>query len=49
LIQAVVPGTPQSIDRYIFALSKQLPEADVHGIRQFTEGEAKITTGSAEC
>ena len=42
LIQAVVPGTPQSIDRYIFALSKQLPEADVHGIRQFTEGEAKI-------
>ena len=42
LIQAVVPGTPQSIDRYIFTLSKQLPEADVHGIRQFTEGEAKI-------
>lgn len=37
-----VSGTPGSIDRYISNLQKRIPEADVHGIRQFTEGEAKI-------
>jgi len=42
LIQLSVPGTPQSIARYIGALALRVPEADVHGIRQFTEGEAKI-------
>jgi putative ABC transport system permease protein len=42
LIQISVPGTPQSISHYIAELQKQLPEADVHGIRQFTEAEAKI-------
>ena len=42
LIQASVPGTPDSIERYIAALAKAIPEADVHGIRQFTEAEGKI-------
>jgi len=42
LIQASVPGTPESVDRYIMALAKIVPDADVHGIRQFTEAEAKI-------
>jgi putative ABC transport system permease protein len=42
LIQASVPGAPESIERYIAALAKAIPEADVHGIRQFTEAEAKI-------
>jgi len=42
LIQISVPSTPQSISHYIAELQKQLPEADVHGIRQFTEAEAKI-------
>lgn len=42
LIQVSVPGTPQSLERYIADLQKQLPDADVHGIRQFTEAEAKI-------
>jgi ABC-type antimicrobial peptide transport system permease subunit len=42
LIQLSVPGTSGSIDRYISDLQKRIPEADVHGIRQFTEGEAKI-------
>ncbi|HVS89559.1 MAG TPA: ABC transporter permease [Candidatus Acidoferrum sp.] len=42
LIQASVPGTPQSIDRYIAALVQAIPNADVRPIRQFTEAEAKI-------
>jgi putative ABC transport system permease protein len=42
LIQLSVPGTPQSIARYIDSLAQRIPEADVHGIRQFTEGEARI-------
>jgi putative ABC transport system permease protein len=42
LIQASVPGTPESVGRYIAALAKAIPEADVRPIRQFTEAEAKI-------
>ncbi len=42
LIQLSVPGTPQSIERYIAALSQAIPDANVHGIRQFTEAEAKL-------
>jgi putative ABC transport system permease protein len=37
-----VPGTPAAINRYITELQQKLPDADVHGIRQFTEAEAKI-------
>jgi ABC-type lipoprotein release transport system permease subunit len=42
LVQLGVPGTPRAIDRYISSLMKVIPDADVHGIRQFTEAEAKI-------
>jgi putative ABC transport system permease protein len=42
IIQLSVPGPPQSISNYISNLQQQIPEADVHGIRQFTEGEGKI-------
>jgi putative ABC transport system permease protein len=42
LIQVSVPGTPQSLERYIADLQKQLPYADVRPIRQFTEAEARI-------
>jgi putative ABC transport system permease protein len=42
LIQASVPGTPQSIDRFIAALAQTIPGGDVRPIRQFTEAEAKI-------
>jgi ABC-type antimicrobial peptide transport system permease subunit len=42
LIQLSVPGTPQSIVRYIDMLARRIPEVEVRPIRQFTEGEAKI-------
>ncbi len=42
LILVSAEGTPGIIERFISTLAKSLPEADVHGIRQFTEGEAKI-------
>ncbi len=42
LIQLTVPGTRAEIKNFIADLQKQIPEADVHGIRQFTEAEGKI-------
>ncbi len=42
LILLSAEGTPASIERFISTLAKSMPDADVHGIRQFTEGEAKI-------
>jgi putative ABC transport system permease protein len=42
LIRVSFPGTPTQINDFIVSLSRRLPDADVHGIRQFTEGEAKI-------
>lgn len=42
LIQISVPGTPRAINRYISELQTRLPEADVHGVGQFTEAEGKI-------
>jgi putative ABC transport system permease protein len=44
LIEITAPGTPDAINNYISDLQKILPDADVHGIRQFTEAEAKIYT-----
>ena len=41
-IELRVPGTPDAIQRYVEDLQRQIPEADVRPIRQFTEGEAKI-------
>jgi len=42
LIRVSFPGTPLQVNDFIELLSRLLPDADVHGIRQFTEGEAKI-------
>jgi putative ABC transport system permease protein len=42
VIQISAAGTPSEIQKYISNLQLQVPEADVHGIRQFTEAEGKI-------
>lgn len=42
LIQLSVTGTPTSVNSFISALSQRLPEADVHGIKQFTEAEGHL-------
>jgi putative ABC transport system permease protein len=42
LIQLRIPGAPQEVERRIASVQAAMPGADVHGIRQFTEGEAKI-------
>lgn len=44
LMQLGVPGTPREVRDYIATLARTLPEADVHGLRQFTDAEAKIYT-----
>jgi putative ABC transport system permease protein len=44
LIQLSVPGTPPEIREYISTLAQNIPAADVHGLRQFTDAEAKIYT-----
>jgi putative ABC transport system permease protein len=41
-IQLNAAGTSMQIQNFISDLQKQIPEADVHGIRQFTEAEGKI-------
>jgi putative ABC transport system permease protein len=41
-IQLNASGTSTQIQDFISDLQKQVPEADVHGIRQFTEAEGKI-------
>ena len=42
LVQLSVTGTPDSIQRFIGALSQRLPSADVHGIKQLAEAEGKL-------
>jgi putative ABC transport system permease protein len=42
LMQISVAGTPREIREYIAGLAQKIPEADVHGLRQFTDAEAKI-------
>jgi putative ABC transport system permease protein len=42
LIQLSVTGTPPAITAFIASLAQRLPVADVHGIKQFTEAEARI-------
>jgi putative ABC transport system permease protein len=42
LVQLSVPGTPREIEQYLSAIQQAVPEDDVHPLRQFTEGEAKI-------
>jgi ABC-type lipoprotein release transport system permease subunit len=42
VVEMSVPGTPRQIDAYVLELKQAIPDADVHPLRQFTEGEAKI-------
>jgi putative ABC transport system permease protein len=42
LIQLSVTGTPASISSFLSSLTQTLPNADVHGIRQFTDAEGRI-------
>jgi len=42
VIQISVAGTPRAINDYIADLARRLPDADVHGVRQFAEAEARI-------
>jgi putative ABC transport system permease protein len=42
LVQLSVTGTPDSIERFIGALSQRLSGADVHGIKQLAEAEGKL-------
>jgi putative ABC transport system permease protein len=42
LVRLSVAGTPREIRAYIAALAQKIPSADVHGLRQFTDAEAKI-------
>jgi putative ABC transport system permease protein len=41
-VRLSVAGTPREIRAYIAALAQTIPSADVHGLRQFTDAEAKI-------
>ncbi len=42
LIQLSVAGTPESIKQFTARLAETLPNADVHGVKQFTEAEGRI-------
>lgn len=42
VIELRIPGSPQEIEKSLAAIQSSLSDADVHPIRQFTEGEAKI-------
>ena len=42
LVQLSVTGTPPQITSFIRSLAQRFPEADVHGIKQFTEAEGHI-------
>jgi putative ABC transport system permease protein len=42
LVELTIPGKPGDVESYVSGLQKLMPEADVHGIRQFTEAEGKI-------
>jgi putative ABC transport system permease protein len=41
-VRVSYPGTPAQVSAFITNLAQQLPDADVHGLRQFTEAEGKI-------
>ncbi len=42
MVRISVAGTPREIRAYIAALAQKTPSADVHGLRQFTDAEARI-------
>lgn len=41
-VRVSYPGTPSQVNAFIATLGQRLPDADVHGLRQFTEAEARI-------
>jgi putative ABC transport system permease protein len=41
-LELIVPGKPSEIEAYVTDLQRELPDAEVRPIRQFTEGETKI-------
>jgi putative ABC transport system permease protein len=41
-LELIFPGKPDEIQTYITELQRELPEADVRPIRQFTDAQAKI-------
>jgi len=41
-LELIVPGKPSEIQTYITELQRELPDADVRPIRQFTDAQAKI-------
>jgi len=41
-LELIVPGKPSEIQTYITALQRELPDADVRPIRQFTDAQARI-------
>ena len=44
LIQMSITGTPDFVRRFIATQNDRLPNADVHGVKQFTEAEGRIYT-----
>ena len=42
LILVGYDGAPEAVQKHIAELAQRIPEADVHGIRQFTEAESKL-------
>jgi putative ABC transport system permease protein len=44
LIQLSVAGAPEAIKEFIVNLAERLPNADVHGVKQFSEAEGRIYT-----
>jgi putative ABC transport system permease protein len=43
-VRVSYPGAPAQVNAFIATLGQRLPDADVHGLRQFTEAEARIYT-----
>ncbi|MGB9466820.1 MAG: FtsX-like permease family protein, partial [Candidatus Acidiferrum sp.] len=42
VVELTVPGTPSEIQTYITDLQRDLPDAEVRPVRQFTDAQAKI-------
>ena len=42
LIQLSVPGTSEQVQKVVLVLQDKFPDTEVHPIRQFTEGEARL-------
>jgi putative ABC transport system permease protein len=42
LVEVTLPGKAGAVNNFVAALQQKFPDADVHGVRQFTEAEGKI-------